>query len=77
MPNATVVFHVRRRLPRMGGNQWYKNRAEVPTNTICGAPVTGYDAAWADRHRVTPYQSTPGLMVPCEDCVSAAKAAHV
>jgi len=35
--------------------------------TFCGASVTEYDAAWADRNRVEPW----GDYVACPDCLRA------
>ena len=62
----SVVIHVRQRMRRRRGNRFYKDHSVRPTSTFCGAPVTEYDAAWADRHRVEPFDDK----VVCPDCVA-------
>ena len=59
-----TTFHIRLRLRRRGGNRFYKDRSPRPVGTFCGAPVTEYDAAWAERHRVAPF----GDHSPCLIC---------
>ena len=41
-----VTFHIRRRLPRKGGNQWYKVHVDNRVvSTYCGAAPTEDDVA--------------------------------
>ena len=62
-----TIFHVRTQLNARKGSQWYKDRSERTVTTFCGASVTEYDAAWADRNRVEPW----GDYVACPDCLRA------
>jgi hypothetical protein len=70
-----VTYHIRHRLRRLRGNQFYLDRNPRETSTFCGAPVTCYDASWnspakpwkthnSDEHP----DGTP--MVACSKCLA-------
>ena len=68
-----MIFHIRQRLAPKGGNSFYKDRSIRPTSTFCGAPVTEWDASWAERKRVKDWQSERGgAMTVCPACKAAA-----
>ena len=68
-----AVFHIRRRMPRRGGNQYYLDRSNRPVFTYCGAPVTEYDDNW--RSKAHPWKRRDGTeMVACVECVRVRKA---
>lgn len=70
-----MIFHVRLQLRPRGGSQFYRDRSERPAATFCGAPLTSYDAPWADRNRLRPWiHPEHGEMVPCEACRAAGQA---
>ena len=63
-----TTFHIRARLPRKGGNQWRKSQAVRTAATLCGAPVTDYDAAW--HHTAKAWHNQAGAeYAPCSQCV--------
>ncbi len=37
------MLHIRKKLPRRGGNNFYKDNRVFETATLCGAPVTDKD----------------------------------
>ena len=64
------TYHVVRRLPRRGGNQWYKDRSERDASNICGAARTLNDIPWRDRTRFKRWTRDADSVqfVPCVDC---------
>ncbi len=44
--DTMTIFHIRRRLRRRGGNQFYLDTSERKTATYCGENVTDYDISW-------------------------------
>lgn len=68
-----TVYHVRQRLSRRGGSQFYRDRRERKAETFCGAACTEYDAAWADRKRAGDWIHTDkGLFTCCAQCKALA-----
>lgn len=68
-----MVFHIRQRLSKLGGSQFYRDKRIRPTSTFCGAPCTEFDAGWADRKRVNDWTSErAGLMTVCLTCKAKA-----
>lgn len=59
----TIEFHIRKRLARRRGNQWYADRSVRTPSTFCGAAVTDHDVSWNDRAKRF------DQWVPCEICV--------
>ena len=67
-----TIYHVRRRLRRARGNQFYRDRSDRGRGTFCGAPETGYDAAWAERKRAKAWDHPElGRFEPCPACLEA------
>lgn len=62
-----TVFHIRKRLRRRGGNQFYRDTAIRETSTFCGAPVTGYD--FACNSKPQPWTNGDTDFIPCPECV--------
>ena len=64
-----IPFHIRRKLPRKGGNQWYKTRVDNRVvSTHCGEEPTEYDAA--PRGKAEPWTHPKhGEMQPCSECL--------
>ena len=68
-----VIFHIRRRLPRKGGNQWYKVHVDNRVvSTYCGAVPTEGDAAPRGK-AVSWTHPRLGECVPCAECVTQRK----
>lgn len=44
----TIIQHIRRPLPRKGGNQWYRAHEVRTPTTYCGADVTAHDVGCRD-----------------------------
>lgn len=65
-----MVFHVRHRLAKLGGNSFYRDRRVRTSSTFCGAPCTEYDAGWADRTRTGDWVGTHGVMTVCPACAA-------
>lgn len=42
------IIHIRKPLPRRRGNQWYKDRSEYVSKTLCGADCGLYDVPLKD-----------------------------
>lgn len=59
----SVVYHIRRRLPRAGGNSFYRNRAIRYAGTFCGGAPTSFDGDW--RSKAEPCDGR----VACSECV--------
>ena len=59
----TILFHIRRRLPPLKGNMWYKDKRIRHTETYCKASVTEHDVEW--RSKAVPFNSR----VPCPECL--------
>jgi hypothetical protein len=63
------AFHIRARLARKGGNQFYKARGVREVSTLCGAPVTAYDSSFA--WKAAEWTNDAGQrFVPCAACVA-------
>ena len=63
-----TTFHIRRRLPRKGGNQWYKTHVDNRVvSTYCGVEPTEYDGAWNKKAEAWTHP-WKGEMLPCKDC---------
>jgi len=58
------VFHIRRRLKRYKGNQFYKDKNNRYAGTYCGADPTDHDISW--------YQKSERFLdwFPCSDCIN-------
>jgi len=68
----TEIYHVRKRLAPRGGSQFYRDRSERQTETMCGAPVTAYDGTWNCKARTWYSESTvhgTTMHEPCAACV--------
>lgn len=69
---SILTYHVRRRLRRARGNQFYRDRSYRGMGTFCGANETQHDRDWAERNRVKPWRAPNGMLqTPCEACVKA------
>jgi hypothetical protein len=67
-----TTFHIRIRLPRGGGNQYYKARPSSFAETFCGAEATSYDVDW--RSKAPTWTRDDGAeMAPCVACIAARK----
>ena len=67
----TTIYHVRAPLPRRRSTQWYLDRRDFSqyAKTICGEPVTEYDAS---RQGAGEWTRDDGeVMTPCADCKSS------
>ena len=68
----TLTQHIRRPLPRKGGNSFYKDRGVRQAYTLCGAPVTDRDwdlrTALAKKHREQAEREC------CPTCLGTARA---
>lgn len=65
--------HIRLRMPKLRGNQFYRARVTdewvaAHVRTFCGADPTDLDLAWADRHSRWTKEHA------CQACVAAAEA---
>ena len=71
MVTATKVrFHIRRRLTRKGGNQWYKVRVDNRVvSTYCGDAPTEFDEAWNRKAEPWTHTKRGWEMRPCEGCL--------
>ena len=66
-----MTYHIRRRMRKLRGNQWYKDRGERKVATSCGADVTAHDAEWnrkAETFTLELYGKAV-IYIPCTDCV--------
>lgn len=75
MADDAIVFHIRHRLPRRGGNQFYRDRSPRVARTLCGAPVTEFDAGWGD-HAVDWVNSDGQAFSVCAECRRVRDALH-
>lgn len=64
--------HIRKRLPRAGGNQFYKARptADSAVLTFCGAEPTTLDLSWKDGKTKWAQENA------CPACVSSYKSTN-
>lgn len=53
-----MTAHIRRRLERKGGNQWYKARGERHVATYCGAEPTSWDFDWRSKAQAHTVETT-------------------
>ena len=58
-----MIYHIRRRLKKQRGNQWYKDRSNRSNGTYCGAGYTDHDIVWNDKA-----EEFNGWE-PCKECV--------
>jgi hypothetical protein len=64
-----MVYHIRQRLSKLGGNSFYRDKHVRKTETFCGAPCTEHDAGWADRKRANDWNHPKvGVFTVCPTC---------
>lgn len=70
-PPLEVVCHVRARLPRRGGNSFYRDHSDLSRHarTLCGAAVTSHDYAWQTRKIVSWRRDDGVQFTACPECV--------
>lgn len=71
-----TTFHIRRRLPRLGGRPFYRDRglaqsrpSDRYTGTYCGSGPTTFDVAHHDRPTAWKRNSDGEQFRPCADCL--------
>lgn len=65
---AHTVYHVRRKLRRQRGNQFYRDKSDRGRGTYCGADCGEYDVSHGSK--IAEWTRADGeLMVPCPECV--------
>ena len=62
------IFHLRKRLPRLGGNSFYRDNRVRVSETICGAPCTAYDQAWNAKPKAWARDDGQQFF-PCQACL--------
>lgn len=65
---TAIIYHRRNPLRPRGGNQFYRDRSERAVSTVCGAPVTEYDAAHWQRGNDWVRQSDGQEFIACREC---------
>ena len=58
-----MIFHIRRKLRKQKGNQFYKDYSDRSNGTYCGADMTDKDIAWNEK--ATPFLDCE----PCQKCI--------
>ncbi len=61
------IYHIRKRLRRRGGTQFYLDRGERRAETICGAAVTDHDVPW--NAVAVEWSNAYGHYEPCAACL--------
>lgn len=65
------TFHIRRPMPRKGGNSFYRDRNDYSkfAVSLCGASITDHDADWrtAGTKKFQASPNMPGWDL-CADC---------
>jgi len=60
---SLTVHHIRKQLPKRGGNQFYKAAPPKACATLCGAEPTSDDLAWGQRnHKWTRENACPACV---------------
>jgi hypothetical protein len=62
------IFHIREKLAKRGGNQFYRDRSVRTTATLCGAPITEFDVLFHEK------AETWNEHVPCAKCIEIRRA---
>lgn len=60
------IFHIRAKLPRKGGNSFYKARESRVPKTLCGAPVTDHDVRFSWDWRAMEIYD----YICCQECIA-------
>ena len=63
-----LTYHIRKRQPRRGGNQFYRDRSVVKAETMCGDQPGMYDVYWT-QHAAAWTRPDGVEFVPCGRCV--------
>jgi len=65
-----TVYHIRRKLRRLGGSQYYKDKSPRKAETHCGSPVTDKDIPW--NGKAESWEDN----TPCPACIEARHNQH-
>ena len=66
-----MIFHIRKRLRKLRGNQWYKDRDDRKVETYCQAEPTEYDVEWRYRKSkkyIAKWEHKSVVHYPCGVC---------
>lgn len=70
-----MIIHIRNRLPRLGGSQWYKDTTVRKSSAVCGGEMTDHDLAYPrknqDIERVASLLHDNELCATCRQIVGA------